>query len=115
MGKRRLKRGRRGLESRCKREEVTAAGVRCEAERATAESRSGKGGDAARRLGECERLSLGCPGRQQAGKWGRAKGGVRGRGQRNAGATNGIQRKCSGPTTNPQASLDSATGVFGLF
>lgn len=55
-----------GLELRCEREEATAAGARCEAERATADSRSGKGGDRARRLGECEWPGRGCP-RQQAG------------------------------------------------
>lgn len=52
-----------GLELLCEREEVTAAGARCEAERATADWRSGKGWDRTRKLRGCER-----PGRgQQAG------------------------------------------------
>lgn len=65
----RLKRGRHGPESRCE-WEATAAGLRCEAERAAADSRSGKGGDRDLRLGDWETLAGGVPGNKEEEMWG---------------------------------------------
>lgn len=56
-----------GLELLCEREEVTAAGARCEAERATADWRAVKAGTGRGNLGDARGRA---GGNKQAGLWG---------------------------------------------
>lgn len=57
----------RGCEPACEWEEATAAGLRCEEERATADSKSGKGGERERERGSgAGRARLGASWRREA-------------------------------------------------